>query len=122
MVIVLSVAVLLCVVGYAIDGRRLALSLLFWGVFLRIVFTWQVSFLVNSFAHGAEPGPLGDRSRDVWWLGVLAFGDGWHYTHHRHPQSARQGYPWYRLDLAWVTIRTLEILGIATDVKRLRKL
>ncbi len=68
------------------------------GFFLRIVYTWHVSFLVNSVAHGGRHGQSsGDRSRNVWWLGVLAFGDGWHGTHHRYPRSARQGYPWYRI-------------------------
>jgi sn-1 stearoyl-lipid 9-desaturase len=122
-VIVLGVAVWLSLVGYLLGGQRLALSFLFWGFFVRIVYTWHTSFLVNFRAHAARAASStasAGRSRDVWWLAVMAFGDGWHNTHHRQPQSARHGHPWYRVDPAWLTIRGLESLGLATDVKRSR--
>ena len=56
-------------------------------------------------------------------LALLAFG-GIPYVlwgiffRHAHPGSARHGLAWYELDLNWMTIRTLQWLGLAWDVKR----
>jgi fatty-acid desaturase len=122
-VLILGVACGLYGLGQVLGGQRLALSFLVWGFFVRIVYTWHATFLVNAIAHAprrtARAG--GDHSRDVWWLAVLPCEDGWHGTHHRQPQSARPGYAWYHIDVPWLAIRTLEILGLAVDVKRTRE-
>jgi fatty-acid desaturase len=50
----------------------------------------------------------------------LTFGEGWHNNHHAHPTSARHGLEWYEIDMNWYAIGTLERLGLATHVKRVR--
>ena len=40
----------------------------------------------------------------------------WHNNHHLYPQSARSGFLWYQLDLAWCYIYTLHFLGAVTHV------
>src|SRR5262245_23733677 len=70
----LGVAFGLYGLGSLLGGQRLGLSFLFWGFFIRILYTWHATFLVNAIAHAprkAPPGATGDRSRDVWWLAVL---------------------------------------------------
>jgi len=122
--IILGVAGGLYVLGHLLGGQRLALSFLFWGFFVRIVYTWHATFLVNAMAHAApeaSPSAAGDRSRDIWWLALLPCEDGWHGTHHRQPQSAQPGYAWYHVDVPWLVIRSLEMLGLAADVKRSRE-
>jgi len=47
----------------------------------------------------------------------MTFGEGWHNNHHAHPVSARHGLAWYELDLNWIGITTLRLLGLAWDVK-----
>ena len=36
----------------------------------------------------------GDLSRNNWWIGILAFGEGWHNNHHAFEFSARHGLEW----------------------------
>ena len=92
--IALSAAGWLYAAGYALGSHRVALSFLFWGFFLRIVYTWHVSFLVNSVAHGGRRGQSsGDRSRNVS-VARSAGVRGWVARHASpDPRSARQGYP-----------------------------
>lgn len=75
--------------------------------------------LVNSAGHG--PGgktfAVDDDSRDLGWLAVLAFGDGFHNGHHAFPWSARSGFARFPLDWSWVFLRALERVGLATDVR-----
>ena len=48
---------------------------------------------------------------------MLTFGEGWHNNHHAHPTSARHGLAWYEIDITWLQIRALELLGIADRVR-----
>jgi stearoyl-CoA desaturase (delta-9 desaturase) len=57
-----------------------------------------------------------DESRNNWVVAALTFGEGWHNNHHAFPASARHGLDRLQLDIAWITIRTLEKLGLAWNV------
>ena len=57
-----------------------------------------------------------DQSRNNPIIGFLAAGEGWHNNHHAAPTSARHGHKWWEFDLAWMTIRLLMLLGLATQV------
>ncbi|MBI2046490.1 MAG: fatty acid desaturase [Parcubacteria group bacterium] len=96
----------------------------FWGVFLRLVIVWHATWLVNSAAHyfgyKTYDLPEPDRSTNCWWVGLLAWGEGWHNNHHKCPSSARHGWKWFEIDMTWWFIRFLEIAGIATQVKAVR--
>lgn len=85
-----------------------------------IVF-WSPQF-VNTFCHLKEHGyrlwDVRDDSRNVWWVAILACGEGWHNNHHALPKSARHGMMWWEFDITWMTILLLEKLGLATDVVR----
>jgi stearoyl-CoA desaturase (delta-9 desaturase) len=43
-------------------------------------------------------------------------GESWHNNHHAFPASAHFGLAWYRPDPGYWFIRTLERLGLASDV------
>jgi len=47
----------------------------------------------------------------------VSWGEGWHNNHHANPTSARHGLAWYELDINYMTIRFLEIIGLAKKVK-----
>lgn len=98
-------------------------SMLLWGVFLRIVVGLHVTWLVNSATHiwGKRRFETDDDSTNNLIVGLLAFGEGWHNNHHAHPTSARHGIAWYEFDLNWHTIRVLEFLGLATDIKQIQE-
>jgi stearoyl-CoA desaturase (delta-9 desaturase) len=90
-----------------------------WGIFFRTTFGLHCTWLVNSATHlwGSRRFVTRDDSTNNWWVALLTFGEGWHNNHHAHPTSARHGLAWYELDLNWIGIRTLQLLGLAWDVK-----
>ena len=49
-----------------------------------------------------------DDSRNIWWVALLTFGEGWHNNHHAHPTSARHGLAWYEFDVTWLELKVLQ--------------
>jgi len=100
---------------YAIGGWQLVT----WGVFLRLVFGLHSTWFVNSAAHiwGSRRFETTDDSRNNWWVALITFGEGWHNNHHAHPTSASHGLAWYELDLNWMGIRALQLMGLARSIK-----
>jgi stearoyl-CoA desaturase (delta-9 desaturase) len=93
-----------------------------WGIFFRTTVGLHATWLVNSATHlwGTRRFATRDDSTNNWWVALLTFGEGWHNNHHAHPTSARHGLAWYEVDFNWMGIRTLQMLGLAWDVKRAR--
>jgi stearoyl-CoA desaturase (delta-9 desaturase) len=102
---------------------RVALSWLVWGVFVRTVLVWHITWSVNSVTHlwGYRNFETGDNSRNNWLVALLSNGEGWHNNHHAQPRSAAQGMRWWELDVSYLTIRALEWVGLARDVVRPRR-
>lgn len=90
-----------------------------WGIFVRLVAVFHCTWFVNSATHmfGYRSHESGDKSTNCWWVALLTYGEGWHNNHHAYQYSARHGLQWWEIDLTWMTIRLLEILGLATNVK-----
>ncbi len=109
-------------IGLAYFGGRAGnrgISWVLWGIFLRVSLGWHVTWLVNSATHmwGSRRFATRDDSRNNWWVALLSGGEGWHNNHHAHPVSARHGMAWYELDLNYLGIRLLGILGLARQIK-----
>eukprot|EP00898_Chlorokybus_atmophyticus_P007858 jgi/Chlat1/8073/Chrsp75S00603 len=100
---------------YAFGG----LPAIIWGMCLRVVWVYHITWLVNSASHvwGNQSWNTGDLSRNNWWVAVLAFGEGWHNNHHAFEYSARHGLQWWQWDPTWYVIKGLEKVGLATNVK-----
>jgi stearoyl-CoA desaturase (delta-9 desaturase) len=110
-------------VGCLIGGSAYdALMGFLWGGLLRQFVVLQLPFLVNAVCHlwGTRPYDTDDQSRNNALLGLLAFGEGWHNNHHAFPYSARHGFRWWQVDLAWYVIWLMERVRLAWDVKRPR--
>ena len=92
---------------------------LVWAVFVRIIVGFHSTFCVNSVCHmfGYREFETKDSSTNSWWVALLTFGEGWHNNHHAVQSSARFGLRWWEIDMVWMTIQTLERLGLATKVK-----
>ena len=58
-----------------------------------------------------------DDSRNIWWVALLTFGEGWHNNHHAHPVSARHGLAWYEFDISWITLKLMRALGIVSNIQ-----
>jgi stearoyl-CoA desaturase (delta-9 desaturase) len=122
-------AVLYVVAGLAVGrlgtgswaaGIQLGLSWLAWGVLLRTVCVWHISWSVNSLSHlfGYRNYDTPDNSRNNWLVAVVTSGEGWHNNHHYDPSSASNAHRWWEFDLVYMVIRLLEMLGLATHVVR----
>ena len=94
-------------------------SLVLWGLPLRLVVVYHVTWLVNSATHtwGERPYDTEDNSRNNKWVAALTFGEGWHNNHHAYPSSAKQGLQRGQIDLTWYHIVVLKKLGLATNVR-----
>ncbi len=101
---------------YALGG----LPWLVWGGFVRTVTVLHTTWLVNSATHvwGYRTHETRDKSTNLWWVALLTFGEGWHNNHHAFQTSARHGIRWWEVDMTWMTIWTMEKLGLAHSIKR----
>jgi len=92
-----------------------------WGVFLRIVAVYHTTWFVNSAAHwfGYKNFQISevDKSTNCWWVGLLAYGEGWHNNHHAFPKSARHGLRPWEIDMTWMLICTLKNLGLLKNIR-----
>lgn len=104
--------------GYSYDGWTGVTSFLLWGFFLRVVVVWNVTWFVNSASHtwGYRNYETRDNSRNLWWVGILAFGEGWHNNHHAYPRCARHGHKWWEIDVSYWFICFLWLLGLAKRI------
>ena len=104
--------------GSTSNAIQFGASLVIWGGAVRTVVVWHTTWSVNSVAHlwGYRNYDTPDNSRNNFVVGILAGGEGWHNNHHAAPTSARHGHKWWEFDLAWLTIRVLMKLGLATNV------
>jgi len=91
-----------------------------WCWCLRIAFTNNVTWLVNSAAHtwGEQPFTQKDGSRNLWWVAWLSLGEGWHNAHHAFPTDACHGKRDGEFDPTYLTICLMERVGLAWNVKR----
>lgn len=74
---------------------------------------WFVGYAAHSFGTRRFEAP-GSREAgtNVWILGVVSFGEGFHNNHHAFPHSARMGLRPAELDLGWVSLCVLARLGL----------
>ena len=102
------------------DGVQFGLSLLVWGVFVRTVAVWHITWSVNSATHiwGYRNYETDENSRNNWLVALVSNGEGWHNNHHADQRSAAHGHRWWEFDVTYMTIWLLEKLGLATDVVR----
>ncbi len=105
-------------VAYALAGPKIALSVLVWGGLVRIVYVWHITWFVNSVTHlfGYRNYEAGDDSLNLWWVALLANGEGWHNNHHANPSAAKSGHKWWEFDLTYGIISLMEKTGLAWKV------
>lgn len=100
---------------WALFGWQIALANL-----LAAVCVVQIPMLLNLFCHipslGYKNFDSVDDASNVWWVGILALGEGWHNNHHVFPGSARMGMRPFEFDLSWLFIRLCQRLGLISQV------
>ncbi len=100
------------------DMLRTTAQVFFWGVIMRTIFTWHVTWAINSAAHswGYRNYETREDSRNNWLFALLTNGEGWHNNHHADPRSARHGHRWWEIDLTYLTLAGLQKVGLISDL------
>jgi stearoyl-CoA desaturase (delta-9 desaturase) len=100
---------------WALFGWQVALASLLAGLAVL-----QIPLMLNVFCHMTHLGyknySTEDDSVNVWWVGILACGEGWHNNHHASPGSAQSGMKPLEFDLAWQVIKLLRALNLVRNV------
>lgn len=112
--------------GFLLTGdwagaAQFAASIVLWGVVVRTVLVWHITWSVNSLSHmwGYRTfKDTGENSRNNWFVALISNGEGWHNNHHGDQRSAAHGHHWYEPDVTYLTILALAAVGLATDVVR----
>lgn len=120
----LALAVVLTLVGLGCQlwspGLEVTgLQMLAWGFFVSTTALYHGTFSINSFGHlwGSRRFSTSDASRNNWALAVITMGEGWHNNHHRYPQSERQGFFWWELDLTHQILKIFSSVGLVWDLQ-----
>ena len=103
--------------GTSAGGWQLAASLLVWGVFVRTVLVWHITWSVNSLSHiwGYRTYETGENSRNNWFVALISNGEGWHNNHHADQRSVAHGHRWWEFDVTYLTVRALAAVGLARE-------
>jgi len=104
--------------GWALFDRTTGVSWLVWGLAVRMVIVFHITWFVNSATHmwGYRNYETTDDSRNLWWVGLLAFGEGWHNNHHAFQRMAKHGHRWWEIDATYWVILLMERTGLAWNV------
>lgn len=116
----IALGAVLFAIGYFGWDLYTACSFLCYGMFLRLVYVLHVTWFVNSATHmwGYRNYETTDDSRNLWWVGLLAYGEGWHNNHHAYQRLAKHGHRWWEIDMTWWMIAAMEKVGLAWNVVR----
>jgi stearoyl-CoA desaturase (delta-9 desaturase) len=87
-------------------------------MFVRLLYVLHVTWAVNSASHiwGYRNYETRDDSRNLWWVGLLAYGEGWHNNHHAFQRAAKHGHRWWELDMTYAVIALMRWTGLAWNV------
>lgn len=97
-----------------VDGMQM----LIWGFFVSTVCVYHVTYLVNSATHvfGRRRFITKDDSRNNLLIALLTFGEGWHNNHHHYPNSARQGFYWWEIDITYYILKVMSWCGLVWNL------
>jgi stearoyl-CoA desaturase (delta-9 desaturase) len=104
-------------------GLMLIIDLVLFGPIGATIWAVQMAWIpvtaagiVNGIGHywGYRNFSCEDASRNIVPWGILIGGEELHNNHHAYGTSARLSSQWYEVDLGWMYIRGLEMLGLAT--------
>ena len=101
---------------------QIGVQVFVWGVLVRTVYVWHITWLVNSASHrwGYRNYETPTSSRNNWFVALLTNGEGWHNNHHATPRACSQGHRWWEIDLTFTFVRMLQVVGLAWDVVPVR--
>lgn len=108
--------ILVAVALYAAFGLVGLLWCLYVPMLVIYNFTWAVNSICHMPALGYRRFETTDHSKNNFWVGLGALGEGYHNNHHAKPRCAAHGLKWWELDLTRYVIWCLEKVGLAWNV------
>ena len=97
-----------------------------WANVLASIGVFLIPQFLNVACHIPQIGyknfATDDDGVNVWWVGILALGEGWHNNHHAYPGSSRTGVRAYELDLSWQVIRLAKFFGWVIEANEPEKM
>ena len=97
-----------------VGAYALALLALDWRLF---VFAWAVPAALNLWISaldayathhwGYRNYQTADESRNLWWMALLFWGEGWHNNHHARPRDWNFRKQWWEFDVGAQVIRAI---------------
>ena len=92
-----------------------------WAIQMAWIPFWAAG-VVNGLGHwwGYRNYETTDDSRNLWWVGLLAFGEGWHNYHHAFPYDFRCSDKWYQWNPTKWVIQTLSTVGVTWNLRMRR--
>ncbi|HVK54148.1 MAG TPA: fatty acid desaturase [Burkholderiales bacterium] len=75
--------------------------------------------VINGVGHyrGYRNFASNDLSTNIVPWGLLIGGEELHNNHHAYPTSAKLSNKWWEFDIGWLYIRTMEMFGLARNLK-----
>ena len=98
----------------------LGLAGMLWCLYVPMLLMYNLTWAVNSICHmpnlGYRTFETSDQSKNNFWVGLGAFGEGFHNNHHHRPRCAAHGLKWWEFDFTRYFIWVLEKMGLAWNV------
>jgi stearoyl-CoA desaturase (delta-9 desaturase) len=73
-----------------------------------------INAMINGLGHAVGYRNYDNAATNLRWLAWISAGEGLHNNHHEYPSAARLSMRRLEFDPAWVLIRVLDRLGLAT--------
>ena len=95
------------------------IQLVVWGFFISTVCVFHATSSINSLSHqwGYRDFDTPDQSRNNFCLALITLGEGWHNNHHFSPNSVRQGFRWWQIDVTFYMLWFLSKIGIIHELR-----
>ena len=107
-------------IGWLAEGGiGAAAGLLISGV-ARQVKVNHITYFIISLCHtlGTQPYSNNCSAKDSWFMSLFTFGEGYHNFHHEFQHDYRNGVKPWQFDPTKWSIRVLEKLGLASNLRR----
>lgn len=110
--------------GYVLEPSDVLAQFVDTGLILGYALFLHFEFFINSWCHAWTLDSDKPQNKngtctglDIYWVGILNAGEGFHANHHQFPAEAQHGPAWY-LDWSYTFIVAMEKLGLVWDVVR----
>jgi stearoyl-CoA desaturase (delta-9 desaturase) len=91
-----------------------SVGFIIWGIQMLWIPFWAAG-VINGLSHwwGYRNTNTKDTSRNLWPLGIWIGGEELHNNHHADGANAKFRQRWFEIDIGWIYIKLLSLVGLA---------